>query len=90
MRHQILAALLVAAGAANASNSSGFGVEVLVDGSPRPEFAARGTVYVEALRGRDYALRLSNPSGTRVAVALLASPQAPSAAAMSASAAATR
>ena len=70
MRHQILAALLVAAGAANASNSSGFGVEVLVDGSPRPEFAARGTVYVEALRGRDYALRLSNPSGTRVAVAL--------------------
>ena len=37
---------------------------------PRPEFAARGTVYVEALRGRDYALRLSNPTGTRVAVAL--------------------
>ena len=70
MRHQILTALLLAAGAANASSSSGFGLEVLVDGRERPEYAARGTVYVEALRGRDYALRLSNPTGTRVAVAL--------------------
>ncbi len=70
MRHQILTALLLAAGAANASSSSGFGLEVLVDGRERPEYEARGTVYVEALRGRDYALRLSNPTGTRVAVAL--------------------
>ncbi|MGE5716418.1 MAG: hypothetical protein ACM369_07210 [Acidobacteriota bacterium] len=70
MRHQILTALLVAAGAANASSPSGFGLDVLVDGRERPEYAARGTVYVEALRGRDYALRLSNPTGTRVAVAL--------------------
>ncbi len=68
MRHQILTALLLAAGAANAS--SPFGLDVLVDGRERPEYAARGTVYVEALRGRDYALRLSNPTGTRVAVAL--------------------
>ena len=70
MRHQILTALLLAAGTANASSPSGFGLEVLVDGRERPEYAARGTVYVEALRGRDYALRLSNPTGTRVAVAL--------------------
>src|SRR5271169_1960701 len=70
MRHQILTALLLAAGAANASSPSGFGLEVLVDGRERPEFAARGAVYVEALRGRDYALRLSNPTGTRIAVAL--------------------
>jgi hypothetical protein len=69
MRHQVLTALLLAAGAANAS-PSGFRLEVLVSGSPRPELAARGTVYVEALKGRDYALRLSNPTGTRVAVAL--------------------
>jgi len=52
------------------AGTDGFGLDVLVDGSPRPELAARGTIYVEALRGRDYALRLSNPSGTRVAVAL--------------------
>src|ERR1035441_4222485 len=32
MRHQILTALLLAAGAANASSPSGFGLEVLVDG----------------------------------------------------------
>ncbi len=70
MRHQILTALLLAAGAANASSPSGFGLDVLVDGRERPEYAARGTVYVEALRGRDYALRLSNPTGTRIAVAL--------------------
>ena len=70
MRHQILTALLLATGAANASSPSGFGLEVLVDGRERPELAARGSVYVEALRGRDYALRLSNPTGTRVAVAL--------------------
>ena len=70
MRHQVLIALLLAAGAANASSPSGFGLDVLVAGSPRPEFAARGTVYVEALKGHDYALRLSNPTGTRVAVAL--------------------
>ncbi|HSB64143.1 MAG TPA: hypothetical protein VLJ18_08250 [Thermoanaerobaculia bacterium] len=70
MRHQILTALLLAAGVANASSPSGFGVEVLVDGRERPEYVARGTVYVEALRGRDYAVRLSNPTGTRVAVAL--------------------
>jgi hypothetical protein len=70
MRHQVLTALLFAAGAANASSPSGFGLDVLVNGSPRPELAARGTVYVEALKGRDYALRLSNPTGRRVAVAL--------------------
>lgn len=70
MRHQVLTALFLAAGAANASSPSGFGLDVLVNGSPRPELAARGTVYVEALKGRDYALRLSNPTGRRVAVAL--------------------
>jgi hypothetical protein len=70
MRRQLFAVLLFAAGAANASSPSGFGLDVLVDGTPRPEFAARGTVYVEALRGRDYALRLSNPTPSRVAVAL--------------------
>lgn len=70
MRHQVLTALLLATGAANAASPSGFGLDVLVNGSPRPEFVARGNVYVEALKGRDYALRISNPTGTRVAVAL--------------------
>jgi len=65
-----LSALILAASPALANAPAGFGLEVLVDGAPRPEFAARGTVYVEALRGRDFALRLTNPLGVRVAVAL--------------------
>ncbi|HVR41643.1 MAG TPA: hypothetical protein VMU84_21280, partial [Thermoanaerobaculia bacterium] len=43
---------------------------VIVDGGERPEYNARGTTYVEALRGRNYSLRLSNPTPYRVAVAL--------------------
>ena len=41
-----------------------------MDGSARPEYPARGTVYVEALSGRDFSLRITNPLGVRVAVAL--------------------
>ncbi len=62
--------LLFAAGTAFANAPAGFGLEVLVDGSTRPEYPARGTVYVEALRGRDFSLRITNPLGVRVAVAL--------------------
>ncbi|MGA7992971.1 MAG: hypothetical protein WCC53_16195 [Thermoanaerobaculia bacterium] len=69
--HFPLLALVLAAGpSALASAPAGFGLEVIVDGTPRPEYAARGTVYVEALRGRDFSLRLRNPLGVRVAVAL--------------------
>jgi hypothetical protein len=56
--------------AAAASGDRGFGLDVIVDGAPRPEYAARGTFYVEALRGREYVLRLTNPLPYRVAVAL--------------------
>jgi hypothetical protein len=52
------------------ASSSGFGLEVLVDGESRPEYPARGTVYVEAVRGREYVLRIVNPLPYRVAVAL--------------------
>jgi len=65
-----LLSLLLAAGPALAKTTAGFGLEVLVDGSARPEYASRGTVYVEALRGRDFSLRITNPLGVRVAVAL--------------------
>ncbi len=65
-----LLSLLATAGTAFASAPAGFGLEVLVDGAARPEYPARGTVYVEALRGRDFSLRITNPLGVRVAVAL--------------------
>jgi hypothetical protein len=45
-------------------------IEVLVDGRPLTEYPARGTTYIEALRGREYALRLTNLIDRRIAVAL--------------------
>ena len=48
----------------------GFTVSVLVDGKPAPEYAGRGRIYIEALKGREFTIRLSNPTRERVAVAL--------------------
>jgi hypothetical protein len=45
-------------------------VDILVDGTPRQRYAHNGRWYVEALKGREYAIRLRNPYGVRVAVAL--------------------
>lgn len=73
MRTPIAAALtlaLAAAPPAHAAARGGFELSVLVDGTPRPEFHNGGTVYVEALKGREYALRVTNPLGVRVGVAL--------------------
>ncbi len=47
-----------------------YSVEVLVDGTPLAVHEARGTTYVEARKGREYAIRLTNRTGERVAVAL--------------------
>jgi hypothetical protein len=65
-----LAVMVAGAQAAAALEQGGFGLSVLVDGGPRPEYHGRGQVYVEALRGQEYTLRLTNPLGYRVAVAL--------------------
>jgi len=45
-------------------------VEVLVDLRPLQSYAANGRNYVEAVKGREYAVRLRNPTGERIAVAL--------------------
>ena len=65
-----LALSLLATLPCSAATRGGFELSVLVDGSARPEFAKGGTVYVEALREREYALRITNPLGVRVGVAL--------------------
>lgn len=49
---------------------NGFAVEVLVDGRPLAEYAARGRRYIEALENAEYEVRIHNPLDTRVAVAL--------------------
>jgi hypothetical protein len=46
------------------------GVEILVNGAPQPRYAHAGRWYVEALKGREYAIRIHNPYSVRVAVAL--------------------
>jgi hypothetical protein len=45
-------------------------VDILVDGAPQRRFAHGGRWYVEAVKGREYAIRLRNPYAVRVAVAL--------------------
>jgi len=75
-RHTLLtAAILLAAGAAAvplASTAPGPlpTLDILVDGHRRPAYPARGTQYVEALKGREYEIRIRNPYPVRVAVAL--------------------
>jgi hypothetical protein len=46
------------------------GVEIMVNGVSQPKFVHNGRLYVEALKGREYAIRLRNPYPVRVAVAL--------------------
>jgi len=49
---------------------TGFEVEVLINDMPLPEYFARGRRYIEASEGAEYQLRIRNPLGERVAVAL--------------------
>jgi hypothetical protein len=66
----LVAALALAGTTARAAGDRGFSLSVVVDGADRPEYAGNGSFYVEALRGRDYELRITNPLPYRVAVAL--------------------
>lgn len=47
-----------------------FEVDVVVNGRPLQEYAARGRRYVEAAEGAEYEIRIRNPYPFRVAVAL--------------------
>ena len=66
----LCAALASAAASLSASGGPGYSLSVLVDGAAVPEYAARNRVYVEALKGKEFVLRITNPTGRRVAVAL--------------------
>lgn len=46
------------------------GMDILVDGVAMPYYRHEGRSYVEAVRGREYEIRLHNPYPVRVAVAL--------------------
>jgi hypothetical protein len=78
MKHRL--AYLIAAGLALASphammsaspvRQSVADVDILIDGALQPRYALEGRWYVEAHKGREYAIRLRNPYAVRVAVAL--------------------
>jgi hypothetical protein len=73
MRRSILGLgllLLTAGPVAGSTPYWGFRVEILVDGRPIPQYAAHSISYVEALKGKEYEIRLHNPLPVRVAVAL--------------------
>ena len=52
-----------------ARSSSGCRLEVVVDGRTAAEYNALGTRYIEAIKGKDYAIRIHNPFDVRVATA---------------------
>jgi hypothetical protein len=52
------------------SDGPSAGIEIMVKGVSQPKFVHHGRLYVEALKGREYAIRLRNPYPVRVAVAL--------------------
>jgi hypothetical protein len=62
--------LLAVAAPAAALEHGPYSIDILVDGRPLAEYAARGTTYIEALEGREYSIRLRNHTGLRIAVAL--------------------
>jgi hypothetical protein len=71
MRFGILVAAFAGLpGSLAAVDGQGFEISVLVDGTCVPEYAARGRIYIEALRGKEFVIRLSNPTSERIAVAL--------------------
>jgi hypothetical protein len=65
-----LAAALAQAADAFALERDGYTMEILVGGTPVDEYAARGRSYVEALKNREYSVRLCNRTAGRIAVAL--------------------
>ena len=70
-RPLVLAAAVVALFlAGRPARADAFGVDILVDGRPVPVYGHEGRSYIEALKGRPYAIRLTNRTGGRIAVAL--------------------
>jgi len=62
--------LLIGIGEGLATHQQSGVVEVLVDGIPVSQYSHEGTTYVEAVQGREYGIRITNPTDGRVAVAL--------------------
>lgn len=66
----LFAGLAGAAAGLHAADGQEFSLSVLVDGVVTTEYAGRGRIYVEAVKGKEFTIRLCNPTAERVAVAL--------------------
>lgn len=66
----LLTLVLLSATCGFSYEKNGFQMEVLLNGTPLNEYYHRGTTYIEALKGKEYSIRLINPLPVRVAVAL--------------------
>lgn len=75
MRYRVLSAALflslsVLVAPLAGAGRHGFDLSVIVKGCETTEFHHDGKIYIEALRGREFTVRLFNPTAERVAVAL--------------------
>ncbi|MFN2386564.1 MAG: hypothetical protein ABR576_09825 [Thermoanaerobaculia bacterium] len=75
MRHRAVllgmaSVLLLGTGSTAAAERAGYHLDVVVDGLALPEYRLGERTYVEAVRGRDFSLRVRNPWRERVAVAI--------------------
>ncbi len=66
----ILLLFLASIAPLQARENNGLMLEILVNGIPLREYYQDGTTYIEALRGKEYSIRVTNRLGTRAAVAL--------------------
>src|SRR5687767_9460915 len=71
----LVAVLLITGGLYVSTSSASEGypsqdVEIVVNGAPVARYAHAGRWYIEAFKGREYAIRIRNPYAVRVGVAL--------------------
>ncbi|MFN2386139.1 MAG: hypothetical protein ABR576_07635 [Thermoanaerobaculia bacterium] len=62
--------LYLASGVSSATGYGRYDVSVVVDGERVPEHRLGDKTYIEAIRGRSFSLRISNPGPERIAVAV--------------------
>jgi hypothetical protein len=66
----VLSLMLVGMGVIFAGNNKSTKVEILIDGDSVPAYSHKGKTYIEAIKGKEYSIRISNPLEERIGVAL--------------------
>jgi hypothetical protein len=66
----ILSLILIGIGTVFALDGQSANLEIQIDGHSVPKYYHNGSTYIEAIKGRSYSIRISNPIGERIAVAL--------------------